>query len=496
MAPAWAGPARGLFESVVSWLDGPVAMGADHAELEDRLAVGSREQYRLLLQGHLDERAARERRRSGVTGVDAVARTRVEAGHQRALATVFGQVRVTRKAYRALGAGNLYPGDAVLNLPVGKHSHGLRRLAALESARGSFERAGEAIGRVTGTRLGKRQIEQLSQAAAADVDAYYAGRRPGARPDSEVLVLQADGKGIVMCPAGLREATARTAAAATGKLATRLSPGEKRGRKRMAEIGAVHDLTPAPRTPDDIIPAPGRRGRSRPRDAGPAATGKWLTASITDDIPAVIATLFDEAERRDPDHARVWVALVDGNPQQIKAIQAQAAARAVTVTIVIDFVHVLEYVWKAAWTFFYSGDPDAETWVATHARKILQGQAVAVAAAIARQADLGGYSTEERKGVDTAAGYLTAKSGHLDYATALERGWPIATGVIEGACRHLVKDRMDITGARWGRDGAEAILKLRALISNGDFEDYWQHHLQQEHHRNHQTHYQDPVLAA
>ena len=158
-----------------------------------------------------------------------------------------------------------------------------------------------------------------------------------------------------MRPGHLRPGTAKAAAKASAKLATRLSPGEKHGRKRMAEIVAVYDLDPAPRTPADIIPDRGRtsqQGRP-PRRPGPVVTGKWLAASVTDDIPAVIAAMFDEADRRDPTHQRTWVALADGNRQQIDAIRDQAAGRGVSVTIVIDFVHVLEYLWKAAWTFFY-----------------------------------------------------------------------------------------------------------------------------------------------
>jgi hypothetical protein len=162
----------------------------------------------------------------------------------------------------------------------------------------------------------------------------------------------------------------------------------------------------------------------------------------------------------------------------------------------VDFVHALEYVWKAAWTFFCPGDPDAETWVADHARTILAGRAVDAAAAITHQADAGRFTGTERKGADEAVGYLTAKRPYLDYATALQKGWPIATGVIEGACRYLIKDRMDITGARWSLPGAEAILKLRALIANGDFDTYWTWHQQQELTRNHLTRYQELDLAA
>ena len=97
----WAGPAREHLESVVAWLDSAEAMGAGHGELEARLQVDAREQYRLLLQGHLDERAERERRREEVSGSDGVRRRRVENGHRRGLASVFGPVTVTRKAYRA-----------------------------------------------------------------------------------------------------------------------------------------------------------------------------------------------------------------------------------------------------------------------------------------------------------------------------------------------------------------------------------------------------------
>jgi hypothetical protein len=493
--------ARAGFGELLEWLSGPEAGGLEHGRLEQELDARGRELLRTLFQDHLDLRAAREERRAEVAGADGVKRTRAEKDHQRALATVFGEVTVTRMAYRAPGVANLYPADAALNLPEEKHSHGLRKLDAIEAARGSFEQAGLAAGRGTGTCLGKRQAEELARRAAADVDAFYARRRPGPSQADVLLVMQYDGKGIVMRPGALRPATAKAAASARRKLATRLSPGEKNGRKRMAELAAVCDVVPVPRIPADVISCPGQdAGRERTR--GPAATGKWLTASVTSDIPAVITAGFGEAERRDPGHERTWIALVDGNRQQIEAIQAEAARRRVTVSIICDFIHVLEYVWKAAWSFFEPGDPAAEQWAAEQAVKILEGRAAAVAAGIRRRATRFGYSPAERAGADTCADYLTSKKPHLDYATALASGWPIATGVIEGACRYIVKDRMDITGARWGLGGAEAILKLRALIANGDFDDYWAFHLRQEHQRIHQaryrdqTHYRDDLTLA
>jgi len=492
---------RELFEVVIAGLEDPGTGHLTHGELEEKLTVRARELMRCLLQDHLDLRAAREVRAEAVVGGDGVVRTRVETGRGRQLATVFGEVTVARMAYRAPGAGNLYPADRMLNLPEGKHSHGLSRIAAIESVRGSFDDAAVAIVRATGVKIGKRQVQQMATAAASDVAGFYDAGKPGPSP-GDLLVLTYDGKGVVMRPEALRDATARAAATTGRKLATRLSPGEKHGRKRMAEIGAVYDAAPVPRTPADIISRPGRRkgtgtggggdqAGGPERSRGPVACGKWLTASLTHDLPTVIAAGFDEAERRDPDHTRAWIALVDGNNTQIEAIKTEAEHRGVPVQIVCDFIHVLEYLWKAAWTFFYPGDADAEEWVADQATKILAGKAADVAAGIRRRATRSGYSPAERKGADQAASYLTSKKPYLDYAHALAQGWPIATGIIEGACRHLVQDRMDLTGARWGLPGAEAILTLRALTSNNDFDAYWNWHLKQEQQRVHHTRYRD-----
>ena len=335
---------------------------------------------------------------------------------------MFGLVTVTRMAYRAPGARNLYPADAVLSLPAVKHSHGLRRLAVLESVRGSFVQAAEAIERSSGVRVGKRQVEQLAQVAAVDIEAFYARRYPATAGDDVLLVMQFDGKGIVMIPAASRAATVKAAERGGRKLKTRLSPGEKSGRKRMAELAAVYDAVAVPRTATDVIGKPATGSADAAGRRGPRAVGKWLTASVTHDIGEVIAAGFDEAHRRDPDQERTWVVLVDGNRTQIEAIRAEADRRGVTVHIVLDFIHVLEYLWKAAWSLFYTGDPAAEAWVAEQATKILYGKAGQVAAGIRRRATRYGYSPAERTGADARAGYLTAKKPYLAYHTALARG--------------------------------------------------------------------------
>jgi len=494
------------YAELEEWLASEDAAGLQHGELEEQLDVRGRELLRRLFQDRLDLTAVREERRHDVTGADGVVRTRAEKGRTRPLMTKFGQVTVSRIAYRAPGRPNVHPLDAELNLPEEKHSHGLRKLAAVESARGSTEAAGAAVTRATGVKIGKRQLEELARRCAAHVEAFYLCRVISPAPGDHALVLTFDGKGIVMLPGALRPATAKAAAAAAGRLATRLSPGEKNGRKRMAELACVYDAAPVLRAPEDIISTPAQKRKekkaqaSKPKRKGkprePQARGKRLTASVTDDIPAVIAAAFGEAERRDPGHQREWVVLIDGNNTQIEAATAEAESRGVTATIVIDFIHVLEYLWKAAWSFFDKGEPAAEEWVAAQARKILHGKSAQVAAGIRRRATTYGYSPAERAGADECARYLDNKKDYLGYATALRKGWPIATGIIEGACRYIVKDRMDITGARWGLEGAEAILKLRAVIASGDFEDYWRFHLRREHERIHHAKYRDGLVLA
>ena len=186
--------------------------------------------------------------------------------------------------------------------------------------------------RATGQHVAKRQVETLAGRAAAYVEEFYATR---ARPEavaSDVLVISADGKGIVMGPDALRPPTAKAAAAATNKLECRLSKGEKRNRKRLAEVGAVYDLTPVIRSAADILVS---KAQNAPPPA-PQAKAKWVTASVADNAATVIGKVFDEAERRDPRHRCTWVALVDGNNHQIHRIEAEAKDRGADITIVVD----------------------------------------------------------------------------------------------------------------------------------------------------------------
>ena len=393
---------RKCFGELEVWAASEEAAGLQHADLEEQLEVRGRELLRRLFQDRLNAAAAAEERRYDVTGEDGVVRTRAERGRERPLMTKFGQVTVPRIAYRSPGRPNVHPADAALNLPEEKHSHGLRKLTAIEAARGSMEAACAAVTRATGVQIGKRQAEGLVRRAAVDVDAFYLWRVVRPALAGTPLVLTFDGKGIVMLPDALRPATARAAAAAQSKLATRLSPGEKNGRKRMAELACVYDAAPVPRTPQDVISTPAQKrrakkaqaakpkGRQKPRE--PQARGKWLTASITDGIPAVIAAAFDEAERRDPQHKREWVVLVDGNSTQIEAVTAEARPAASRSRSSSTSSTYLNTYGRPPGPSSTRASPASEEWVADQARKILHGKARQVAAGIRRRATAYGYA--------------------------------------------------------------------------------------------------------
>ncbi|GGV74121.1 hypothetical protein GCM10010277_88090 [Streptomyces longisporoflavus] len=460
-----------------------------HHELEELIEAEGRELLRLLFQAHLDGREQRERERAAhhdfgpMRGRDGRVRPHCEPGHSRLLACMFGTVTVRRTAWRGKGLTSVHPADAALSLPARLHSNGLRRLAVLEAVRGSFDLAKAAIDDRCGSVLGKRQAEQLVARAAIDIDSFYQQQVPLPASADTTLVLQFDGKGIVMRPEALRPATLKAHLTQQRAMRTRIAPGEKPNRKRMATLGCVFDADPAPRRPHDIIAPPDGRTSTRPPRPGPKARAKWLTGSVIHPPEHTIAAAFDQAEARDRDHIRTWLVLVDGARHQLDLIEDESARRGIEVTTLLDIVHVSEYVWAAAHAFHPAGTPETEAWVASHLTTILHGQAARAAAEITAEAHSRGLRGAQRDAADACVRYLTGHLDQLHYDIALARGWPIATGAIEGACRHLIGDRLEITGARWGLTGAEAILKLRALNDNGDFDAYWRHHLAREHQR-------------
>jgi hypothetical protein len=284
----------------------------------------------------------------------------------------------------------------------------------------------------------------------------------------------------------LRTNTQRRAQGSNHKLATRLSRGEKRNRKRMATVATVYEVAPHHRKAVDIMDT------SALRPAAPKPVNKRVWASVQHTVAEVLDEAFAEAKRRDPEGERAWVMLVDGQEEQLRQVYAAIERHEAEVIVIQDFVHVLEYLWQAAWCLHKEGDPAAEQWVQLHAIDILKGKSSDVAAGMRRSATRRDLSQSERQPLDKCAEYLLKNRERLDYARALRGGLPIATGVIEGACRHLVKQRMECSGARWSLTGAEAVLRLRALRMSGDWDEYIDFHKREEGLRN----YPDQRLAA
>jgi hypothetical protein len=329
---------------------------------------------------------------------------------------------------------------------------------------------------------GRAQLAGLAGDLACWVDEFYDQRAFGADtdlPDSDVIMMQADGKGIAMRPGHRKGASA-------GKEPDAAHPGIK----KMAEIVAVADFTPAVREPEDIAAPPARR-KERP---GPQARDKWVAASVTETIEDMIGVAFNEADRRDPERVRQRVFLVDGNKQQLSAIAAHAQERGLKVPAFIDFIHVSGYLGKAA-AALHPGHPQAAgEWADGQKLRVLHGRAKAVAATLASVAARASARNPrlDLTDVGKAVTYLTNNHAYMRYDKALAAGWPIATGVIEGACRFVIEDRFGITGARWSPDGADVILKLRAVVVNGDLDDYMTYYKQRYRDDVHLTRY-DPA---
>ena len=490
---------RDLMEALIGFLKSEKGHSMTISDLERAIQDGGRELLLSLLQSHLDTRSPGEAA-APVRDAQEVERERVQL-HERNVETVFGTATVTRAGYGAAGKQSLHPLDAALNLPEELYSLEVRRRVAEEAAKNSFDETMQTIVRNTGAEVPKRQVGELVVRAAQDFDLFYATRRDCMSAEGAtgpIVVISVDGKGVVMRREDLRKATRKAAESTTHKMSKRLSRGEKRNAKRMATVAVTYTIEPHVRSAEDIVRrmAPIRTSEPGKR---PAPELKRVWASLKHPPESVIAEAFNEAGFRDPHRQKSWVALVDGNKTQIKILKAKAQKTAIDLTIVVDIIHVSEYLWDAGTAFHNEATPDLEQWVTERLLEILRGNPSNVAAGMRRSATLRGLAPNERKPVDSCANYLLKYKPYLRYDEYLIRGFPIATGVIEGACRHLVKDRMDLTGARWTLASAEAVLRLRALRCCGDFDEYWGFHEALEHERNHASKYaanRPPAVVA
>jgi hypothetical protein len=435
-----------------------------------------------VLQDSLNNISAEEEIRDDVIGPDGSI-LRYPRRRKRMLETLFGTVEISRLGYRDRGTGSVFPLDAKLNLPKTSYSHGLQELAAWLVAQGSYGSVTDYIAKYTAAKFPRRQLEAMVREFVTDFYDYYAALRNNvvqSKQDCRLLLCAGvDGKGIVTRPEDLREATKRRAEGASPKLQKRLTRGEKRNRKRMAEAAVIYDVEVHHRSAEDIILAD-----HRSKDA-PRPFNKRVWASAKQEIAQVLDELMEDVKARDPEKKRTLVILVDGLEAQIRQVYAALKRHGREDAIVIqDVFHVAEYIWRAARCFYAESDPAGEVWVNERLLEILKGNSSKVAAGMTQSATKRELSKSARADVDKAARYLIKNRVRLNYDRALEIGAPIGTGVVEGAVRHLIKARMECSGARWSLSGAEAVLQLRALRMSGDWDDYCEYHWQQEYRRN------------
>jgi hypothetical protein len=498
------GAADAELDKLKTDLVSPSWLGWSHGQVERELTVRIREVVRHLFQAHITLRAHAEPI-CAVIDANGCEKTHVRTAKSRMLETTFGSIDVTRTAFASRDTGAVYPVDADLNLPSHRFSHEVERLVARTAADLSYEGTAAHIEATTGADVAKRQIESITRRAAADFQAFYEARRwtPESQEDTgPFLVLSFDQKGVVVRTSELRDRTLKIAMNRTPRLrAVHNRDGKKhwRGKKRMAMVAAVYTIGPDCRTPADVV-----RGLRRLQDVGSRSHRtvrpelKRVWASLGQEPFDVVTEAFDDALKRDPAQSKQWLVLIDGDPDLRKWVLQAAEARGVKVTLVLDIIHVLQYLWGAGRDLCGDTNDVIEHWVLERLTRVLSGKISDVVAGMNRAATKLGLKRSQRAGVDKCAEYCLKRKDLMRYGPLLATGAPIATGVIEGTCKHLIANRCDKSGARWSIRGADAVLRLRAIKLSGDFDDYWAFHEGQEMLRNHTSRYAGnviPVLA-
>jgi hypothetical protein len=383
-------------------------------------------------------------------------------------ASVFGPIVFARHYFYATDATGICPLDGDLSLPPCCYSDLLREWAADGISDGAYRGSGTTLERILGLSLGTQALETMAQLDALDVAAFYDQRvdPPAPTLHASVLVAQADGKGIPMVQP------------VADRAPVRLGKGQKRGKKKEAIVTALYTIAPYVRTPQEVVAAllhDTNPTAARPR---PQPLRKELRASL-DGKEAAISKLAQRAAVRDGRHILHRVALTDG----AEPLQEQMLIQLPTYTLVLDIIHAAEYLWESANAVLGETHGQRTAWVRQHLELLLAGRTAAVITVLEQVACDPAMTPTHVQVLRKTIGYYRRNQPYMRYDQYLAQGWPIGTGVVEGACRHLVKDRMEQSGMRWTKAGAQAVLDLRAVRLTGDWDAYWQLHRQKQHER-------------
>jgi hypothetical protein len=483
------------FHKMVDFLVDEESKLLDLSGLEEFLFQGGRDLCRQLLRDHLAQRGFGDVG-SFVVGSDGIKRT-----HKRLLTktiiTLFGPIEITRYSYSNSCVSSLFPLDGMLNLPPIKLSYTLQKHFVLEVIDNSFQKSCERMTRWTGVTISKREAESIIVHASKEFTTFYEMRVIQERDKAQkcpLLIVTSDGKGVFVKIEDLRAATRKKAQRHTRSNRDRISQKKHKYSKRVATVASVYEIERYIRQVSDIAheffstDSASHTKAFRPR---PCAKRVW--AGLKDPGKSVVETIFQEALRRDVHRVKEWVVLVDGDLNQLKQFQRLSEKFGVSPTLICDCIHVLRYLWKAG-NALQSKEKNVAEWVYEKFTNILHGNSRRVAAGMRRWATRRHLKKSIREPVDNCARYLVNHAPYLHYDEYLKKGYPIATGVIEGTCRYLVKDRMELTGARWGLTGAEAVLKLRAIKTSGDFNEYWKFYENKQFDNNHKNLYENPYI--
>lgn len=400
--------------------------------------------------------------------------------------SVFGKVRFRRHYFHAPGQKGVCPLDAELSLPSRCYSDLLRDWAEYCTTNESYDESNGVLKRILGLSISKQALETAVQEDAADVEAFYE-QKPTPSPETEgpILVIQADGKGVPM----VRDESADQP--------TRRGKGQKRTKKKEAVVTTIYTIEPYSRTPQQVTDAlmrdiegnkePERASTSQPQR--PAPVGKEVRATMKGKDFA-FERLVRRVNQREGEHIQQRAALTDG----AEALQTRVLSKFPGFELVLDIIHVSEYLWDAANALLGETHPDRTAWVKEQLLQVLSGKTTAVIQTLESLVQDPSTSPAQRQVLNTTIGYYRRNLPYMRYDRYLDRGWPISSGVVEGACGHLVKDRMEQSGMRWTKSGAQAILDLRAVRINDDWDAYQRFRRQCQHQRLYGSHSNAPPV--
>jgi hypothetical protein len=386
--------------------------------------------------------------------------------HERRYVAIFGELTIPRVVYgtREGQKIELAPLDKTLGLPEGDFSYVVQDWVQRFCLKGSFAEAAESLRTLLRLRIGVNTLERISQEMADSVVPFReAIESPPAVEEGPILVVTADGKGVPM----------RRPVQDGPKPHHRRAKGEKANKKQMACVGAVYSIEPFVRAADDILDEVIRHEKIQDR---PEPTHKHVWAEMSRDVEgeplnakdAIFCALFQDLNLRNAGHDRPVVCLMDGE----RALWEAQRVYFPEAVGILDLFHVMERLWTAAHCFHAEGSDEAEDFVADRLRGLLEGRVGRVIGGLRQRSTKHHLSGSRRKTLNSVISYLENNREQMRYDAYLKAGYPIGSGVAEGACRHLVKDRMEQTGMRWTVSGAQAMLHLRATYLNDQWDEF------------------------